>query len=107
MFLKLTAAGELQLADRQNFRAFKLVVEGDRSGLDRARRALTGKAELPDADAAWIFTDTLRHWPDVAHDTAWQQGLSTMIEKAGPHGWIDDNRSAIKAHVEWVVTGSG
>jgi hypothetical protein len=30
-----------------------------------------------------------------------------MIEKARPHGWIDDNRNAIKAHVEWVVTGSG
>ena len=77
MFLKLTAAGELQLADRQNFRAFKLVVEGDRSGLDRARRALTGKAELPDADAAWIFTDTLRHWPDVAHDTVPARGQSS------------------------------
>jgi len=25
-----------------------------------------------------------------------------MIEKARPHGWIDDARQAIKAHVEWV-----
>ena len=25
-----------------------------------------------------------------------------MIEKARPHGWIDDSRKAIKAHVEWV-----
>ena len=28
MFLKLTAADALQFEDRQNFRAFKLVVEG-------------------------------------------------------------------------------
>ena len=50
MFLKLTAAGELQFEDRQNFRAFKLVVEGDRGRLDAVRRAVAGKAELPDAE---------------------------------------------------------
>jgi hypothetical protein len=26
-----------------------------------------------------------------------------MIEKARPHGWIDDQRKAIKAHIEWIV----
>jgi len=26
-----------------------------------------------------------------------------MIEKARPHGWIDDVRKASKAHVEWVA----
>jgi len=26
-----------------------------------------------------------------------------MIEKARPHGWIDDDRKAIKAHIEWVA----
>jgi hypothetical protein len=102
MFLKLNAAGQLQLEDRDNFRAFKLVVETDRSRLDEARRALIGKAELPDAETAWIFEQTLRRWPDVESDAAWQQNFSAMIEKARPHGWIDDVRKAIKAHVEWV-----
>jgi hypothetical protein len=102
MFLKLTAAGELQFEDRQNFRAFKLVVEGDRARLEAVRRAVAGKAELPDADTAWIFEDALRRWPDMEPDAAWQQNLSAMIEKARPRGWIDDARKAIKAHIEWV-----
>jgi hypothetical protein len=102
MFLKLTTAGELQFEDRQNFRAFKLVVEGDRGRLDTVRGTVAGKAELPDADTAWIFEDALRRWPGVEQDAAWQQGLSAMIEKARPHGWIDDTRKAIKAHIEWV-----
>jgi hypothetical protein len=102
MFLKLSAAGEVQFEDRGNFRAFKLVVEGDRGRVDDIRRTLAGKAELADAETAWIFTDALRHWPDVEHDAAWQQNFSMMIEKARPHGWIDDRRNAIKAHVEWV-----
>ncbi len=103
MFLKVSAGGEPTFEDRDNFRAFKLVVEGDRGKVDDVRRALAGKAELADADTAWIFADALRHWPGVENNTAWQQNFSAMIEKARPHGWIDDARSAIKAHIEWVT----
>jgi hypothetical protein len=103
MFLKLTADGELQFEDRQNFRAFKLVVEGDRGRLEAVRHAVAGKAELPDTETAWISRAALRHWPGVDHDDLWQQNFSAMIEKARPHGWIDDQRDAIKAHVEWVA----
>jgi hypothetical protein len=103
MFLKLSATGKLEFEDRNNFRAFKLVVEGDRDRLDDVRRAAAGKAELADAETAWIFEDTLRRWPGVELDAAWQQNFSMMIEKARPHGWIDDKRKAIKAHIEWVA----
>lgn len=103
MFLKFSAGAGLQLEDRDNFRAFKLVIEGDRAELDRARRALAGRAEIADADTAWVSQDALRRWPGVEQDTAWQQSLSAMIEKARPHGWIDDRRGAIKAHIEWVA----
>ena len=103
MFLKISAAGSLSFEDRDNFRTFKLVVEGGRSRLDAVRQAVAGKAELPDSDTAWIFEDALRRWPDVEHDTTWQRNFSAMIEKARPHGWIDDLRRAIKAHIEWVA----
>ena len=103
MYLKLSASGELSFEDRQNFRAFKLVVEGKREQLDAVRTALSGKAELPDADTAWIFQDALRRWPGIEHDAAWQQNFGAMVEKARPHGWIDDARHAIKAHVEWAA----
>jgi hypothetical protein len=102
MFLKFSADGGLKLDDRNNFRTFKLVVEGSRDRLDAVRDALAGKAELPDHETAWIFEDALRRWPGVEHDSDWQGNLTAMIEKARPHGWIDDRRRAIKAHVEWV-----
>jgi hypothetical protein len=102
VFLKFTSAAGLQFEDRDNFRAFKLVVESGRNKIEDVRRAVAGKAELPDAETAWIFEDALRRWPGVENDNAWQQNLSAMIEKARPHGWIDDKRKAIKAHVEWV-----
>jgi hypothetical protein len=103
MFLTYSAKGGLELEDRDNFRAFKLIIEGDRDRLDEVRRAVSGKAELPDHETAWIFEDALRRWPGVEHDEPWQQELSAMIAKARPHGWIDDRRRAIKAHIEWRV----
>jgi len=103
VFLKFSSGSGLQLEDRDNFRAFKLVIEGEQAQIDAIRGVLTGKAELADATTAWIFETALRHWPGVEHDSAWQQNFSAMIEKARPHGWIDDQRKAIKAHVEWVT----
>jgi len=103
VFLKVTAGGELSFEDRGNFRAFKLAVEGGRDRLDAVRKATAGKAELPDAETAWIFQDALRQWSGIDQDAAWQQNFSAMIEKARPHGWIDNDRKAIKAHIEWVA----
>ena len=102
MFVKLTADRRVLLEDRDNFRAFKLVVEGRREDIDAVRSALAGIAELPDADNAWISQAALQARPEVAQDAAWQQSLGAMIGKARPHGWIDDAKAAIKAHVEWV-----
>jgi hypothetical protein len=102
MFLKVSAGGEVTFEDRDNFRAFKLVAEGEPGRLDEVRGAVGGKAELPDAQTAWVFEDALRAWSGVAGNADWQGKLSAMIEKARPHGWIDDARKAIKAHVEWV-----
>ena len=102
MFVKLSATGAVTLEDRDNFRAFKLLVTGNPSKLDAARRTLNGIAELQDKDTAWIFEAALRQRPEVAGDAAWQGNLGAMIEKAKPHGWIDEQKKAIKAHIEWT-----
>ena len=102
MFIKLSTDGRVALQERDSFRAFKLVVEGSPASLDAARRALAGFAEMPDQATAWVFEAALRRRPEVAQDRAWQDQLGAMIEKARPHGWIDDERKAIKAHIEWT-----
>ena len=101
MFVKLDSGGNVTLEDAGNFRAFKLVVEGSPAKLDTTRSALAGVAELVDEKEAWIFQTALRRRPEIAQDANWQKSFDTMIEKARPHGWIDDQRQAIKAHVEW------
>ena len=102
MFVKLSAVGSVTLEDRDNFRAFKLVIEGGPARLEQARRALANTAELPDQADAWIYEQALRQRPEVAGDAVWQGNLGAMIEKAKPHGWIDEQKKAIKAHIEWT-----
>lgn len=101
MFIKLTADRNILLEDRDNFRAFKLVIEGRPEDLAAVRTALAGTADLPDANTAWVLEKALREWPEVELDTEWQAALTGMIDMARPHGWIDADRGAIKAHVEW------
>jgi hypothetical protein len=101
MFVKVSATSAVTLEDRANFRAFKLVVTGNPAKIDATRKSLAGIAELPDDKTAWISEAALRRWEGVTQDQAWQQNLSAMIEKAKPHGWIDETRKAIKAHIEW------
>jgi len=102
MLVKLTADHRVLLEDRDNFRAFKLVVEGRREELAAVRASLAGTAELPDAGTAWVSQAALRARAEVAGDASWQASFDAMIEKARPHGWIDEARGAIKAHVEWM-----
>src|SRR5687768_15053084 len=101
MFVKIAADHSVTLEERDNFRAFKLVAMGNASKLNAVRKALAGVAELTDEKTAWVFEAALRRFAGVAQDQAWQQNLSAMIEKAKPHGWIDEQRKAIKAHIEW------
>jgi len=99
--VKVSASGNVSLEDRDNFRAFKLVIDGGPEQLDAALKALSGIAELLDSTHAWIFEQALRQRPEVAGDNTWQSNLGAMIEKAKPHGWIDEVNQAIKAHIEW------
>ncbi len=102
MFIRVAADGTVTLEDRGNFRAFKIVAEGGPARIAAVRQALGATADLPDAGSAWVSEKALRSWPGVSRDIQWQAALDSMIEKARPHGWIDDRRRAIKAHVEWT-----
>jgi hypothetical protein len=101
MELHLGADDHLRLVDPDNFRAFKLVVEQPREKFDHVKRAVSGAILLTDADTAWVSEMALRDLSGHPHDHAWQHQLAEMIEKAKPHGWIDEANQAIKAHVEW------
>jgi hypothetical protein len=101
MIISVHATNDVTLDDAGNFRAFKVVVRIPEASVEEARLALAGLATLPDRDTAWVSADALRQWRSVRDDADWQKNFDAMIEKARPHGWIDEANKAIKAHVEW------
>ena len=101
MFVKLSATGTVTLEDRDNFRAFKLVVEQPKTALAHVKKVLSGTILVSDTETAWVSETALRHLSGHAHDHEWHHKLAAMIEKAKPHGWIDEVNQAIKAHIEW------
>ena len=100
MYLLVPASGGVTLEDPDNFRAFKVVVGAPEATIDTVRMALAGIADVPGREFVWVSEAALRNWPNRAAST-WQDGLSAMIAKARPHGWIDDVGRRIRAHVEW------
>jgi hypothetical protein len=102
MIISVHATNDVTLDEPQNFRAFKVVVKIPEATLEEARVALAGIATMPDRETAWVSADALRAWRSVKDDAEWQNSFDTMIEKAKPHGWIDEANKSIKAHVEWV-----
>jgi len=101
MFFNVLSTSDVKLEDAKNFRAFKVVVTRRNADLDMVRSALANIAVLPDRDTAWVSEQALRAWPEFANDPLWQDALTAMIEKARPHGWVNDDNKTIKAHVEW------
>ena len=101
MELHLGADDVLRLLDQDNFRAFKLVVEQPQTALAHVKKVIAGQVLVTDSETAWVSETALRHLSGHAHDHDWHKKLGEMIEKAKPHGWIDEVNQAIKAHIDW------
>jgi hypothetical protein len=103
MRICLDRDNNVHLDEASDFRRFSVVVEQDVARIERVRQALSGIAVLPDSNSAWVSEAALRKWAGLDESADWQEGLTNMIEKARPHGWVDENARAIKVHVEWIV----
>jgi hypothetical protein len=101
MFLNLSVDDFVSLRQASDFKSFKLIIEGGPKSLEKVRAVMSSAAEIIDDKNAWISEIYLRQMPEVRSDGDWQRSLSAMIELAKPYGWVDKERKAIKAHIEW------
>lgn len=98
--------GRVSLHDADNFRAF-LVRTGAAAGDADVAAALATSdagrgADEPDhvwVAKAWLLAEGGAA-PDPAAAEAWATGFASMVEVAAKMGWLDDDGSHIKAHIE-------
>jgi hypothetical protein len=88
------------LEDPDDFTAFSVSAPAD------AEAALSDRlGALGDYDGhhAWVDREALADLAgERAADPAWREGLSAMVDYARAEGFLSEDESAIRAHVEWV-----
>ena len=100
MIIYITAEGRAELRDPDEFRSFKIVVEG---GLAPAALgpALAGLATLePDGKTAWVGRDAVKRLRGADAPAAWGASFDKMIESVRRFGWVNDQTGTVRAHIE-------
>jgi hypothetical protein len=99
MYIVVTKTFDVRLEEPTDFKRFHVEIAHPASAAEKVATVLEGIATLDGGGHAWVSAARLRAWPGL--DQSFRDGLAAMIEKAKPHGWIDEARDAIKAHVKW------
>lgn len=92
--------GLVSLQEPDQFKAFKLVIDAAPGSWPEVAADFEGIATVDDA-SAWVAQRAVRNMSGREDDATWRQAFDAMLDKARPHGWIDDATGDIKAHVEW------
>jgi len=98
MFIHVTKDYAVALQEPEDFKKFKLVIDAPRADTARTGSALSGVATLDPEGHAWVSEEWLRKQDSAA---AWQDGLTAMIGVAKKYNWVDEEKKAIRAHVEY------
>jgi len=93
---------KISIEDAMNFRKFKVACAVPEAQIGSITDADPKVVTFDDAKTAWVSISALKGWPSLKDDKAWQEGLAAMIKAATPHGWVSEEKQAIKAHVEWA-----
>jgi len=104
LIVAVSADRAVTLEDPENFRAFRLAIEGDPVQLGGVAAALRGIAVIADAQTAWVDESWLRDHTGRSDDAVWQDGVSAMLAAASTFGWYDAEQRTIRAHIVWTPT---
>ena len=104
MYIHVDTAAEppvARLADRDNFRAFAIMVDGTPDQLPAVADALTGLGAVDaDGEHAMLDADAVRRLAGATDGDAWTADFDAMVEYARSKGWTDD-QGRVRAHLEW------
>jgi hypothetical protein len=103
MIIRIASDRSLGIEDAMNFKKFKVACDVPATQLADIADANVPAVRFDDVTTAWVSIAALESWTGLSADRAWQDGLAAMIKAATPHGWIDAEKRAIKAHVEWAA----
>ena len=91
----------LALRDVENFRDFKVVALGGDPGTPAFADAVSAIGELDDDGHAWLSTEAVSDLAGARGTEAdWAASFAAMLEYAGAHGFLSEDRARVRAHCE-------
>jgi hypothetical protein len=101
MIIAITAAGTLELREKDDFKGFKIVA--DKPGITDAEiaEALESIGALDAGhDHAWITQDAMKNWGGHPAPADWTAAFDAMLEKVKKYGFVDEATGNVRAHIE-------
>lgn len=96
MILEYKPDAAPQLLEADDFKAFKLVLNGYPAGQSPA---IEGVRYIEDQHAFVARQQVLQ--AAASQDPAWHAAFAAMVEKAAKYGWVEPGTQAIKVHIQW------
>jgi len=101
MIIHIVSANQVELNDRENFKAFKVTLADP--GLSQAdiASALKGIAAIePDGKTVWVSGAALKNWQGKPQPAEWTASFDKMIESVKKFGWVNETDGTVRAHIE-------
>jgi hypothetical protein len=101
---------EVELAEPHDVKRLSVAVA---HGTDQAKVAelLTstgaGRPIPGDDEHVWVSRGWLQEKAEGRVTGRWSEDLDHMVTKARERGWLDEDGSHLRAHVEWLATEDG
>jgi hypothetical protein len=89
----------VRLRDPADFTGFHVAVAGGTLDDDRLPTVLAAHGRL-DGEHAWITTEAVVELAGDAVDDAWRDGFAAMVAYARDKGFLSEDGTAIRAHLE-------
>ena len=95
MIVDMSVPAEPRLVEADTFTAFHCA-----AARSAASAALAIGFTL-EGEHLWVPVQWLEA-QGLEHDARWSENLAAMLRYADGKGWVDHNRKAVRAHVEWA-----
>ena len=100
MIIRVTPQGTLALDEANDFKGFKIAAPAG-SAPDFLAKALKGVAAMEaDGKTAWVSQQALRRWQGSAQAPEWVASFDKMVASVKKFGWVRDEDSTVRAHIE-------
>lgn len=102
MHIRIDADQTVTLDDPAGFTAFDILAADPAQASVLAALGPDGSAATED-DHVFVSVDAVRRWAGDALggiDDGWESGFGAMVGYATSKGWMSDDGSSIKAHIE-------